>query len=391
MFGKKTFLAFLVFIGTQFCLTIDLSRQAWAGFCLCTRQDAATGQYIGHACSGGTSVTTCTQSECDTWGSYILQAGIHATYSDCEQAFDELKKAATPTTPPVDTGTKTCLFIIRNQRTLNIRHECKLRNGQTCAEITPSLIDGDEKIDATHREYDDPAQCEAKFTDAMEDITCISNKTGTCVNITVTKSKARTMVPNPSDPEIFTYLQCFSGSNRQTDCAKAQESTAKCCMYKNNADSYTCECGDGVLYGDGTCKSSSGSGAYYNGPYASKTDCEDARPGELPKFKVDEPTEQLSHETLEKMNPLRHSLPNVFGNQSNRNPGYIISRLVKNIIFPISGLILFIQIIWAGFQVVQGGTTGNDNQVNSGKQRLISVIVGFLLLFASYWLWSLVE
>ena len=196
-------------------------------------------------------------------------------------------------------------------------------------------------------------------------------------------------VPSGQDDYSTTIYTFEQGPMSQEQCLNKKKEGI-CCMYVNDSGSHTCTCGTSTLGSDGKCLPTTSNGSL-KGTYTGKTDCENARPGELPKFKVDEPTEQLSHETLEKMNPLRHSLPNVFGNQSNRNPGYIISRLVTNIIFPISGLILFIQIIWAGFQVVQGGTTGNDNQVNSGKQRLISVIVGFLLLFASYWLWSLVE
>ena len=100
--------------------------------------------------------------------------------------------------------------------------------------------------------------------------------------------------------------------------------------------------------------------------------------------------EDLNPNDLNDLNPLSNS-DKEFNTEAGRKPGNIVSRLVRNVVFPASGLLLFLYLVWGGFQVVSGATTGNDNTINAGKQRVTAAIVGFLLLFASYWLWSLVE
>ena len=100
--------------------------------------------------------------------------------------------------------------------------------------------------------------------------------------------------------------------------------------------------------------------------------------------------EKLTSDDLDTLNPLSKS-ENNFKTEDGRKPGNIVSRLVRNIIFPASGLLLFLYLVWGGFQVVSGATMGNDATINAGKQRVTAAIIGFLLLFASYWLWSLVE
>ena len=101
--------------------------------------------------------------------------------------------------------------------------------------------------------------------------------------------------------------------------------------------------------------------------------------------------EKLDRNILKSMNPIEDSKHSDFKNGNDFNPGGAVSRLVKNIIFPASGLILFLYIIWGGYQIIKGGLMGKDADVSAGKQRTTAAIVGFLLLFGSYWMWSLVE
>ena len=101
--------------------------------------------------------------------------------------------------------------------------------------------------------------------------------------------------------------------------------------------------------------------------------------------------EKLDRDILKSMNPIEDSKHSDFKNGNDFNPGGAVSRLVKNIIFPASGLILFLYIIWGGYQIIKGGLMGKDADVSAGKQRTTAAIVGFLLLFGSYWMWSLVE
>jgi hypothetical protein len=69
-------------------------------------------------------------------------------------------------------------------------------------------------------------------------------------------------------------------------------------------------------------------------------------------------------------------------------PGGIISRLLQ-FAFPLAGMILFVMIVVGGFQILSGG--GSPEAMKAGQERVTMAIVGFLLLFASYWIAQLLE
>ncbi len=69
-------------------------------------------------------------------------------------------------------------------------------------------------------------------------------------------------------------------------------------------------------------------------------------------------------------------------------PRGIISRLLPYL-FTIGGLILFVMLVWGGFEMLTGAATPKSQE--SGKQRMTMAILGFILLFVSYWLAQLVE
>jgi len=135
----------------------------------------------------------------------------------------------------------------------------------------------------------------------------------------------------------------------------------------------------------------------YGTVYDTETACKSAPAGPPPStpaptsepISVSADTEKINIGTLRAINPLTRST--VFSDPSSRNPGNFVSRLVKNIVFPSAGLLLFLYLVWGGFQIVQGGSLGKDNLVDAGKQRATAAVIGFLVLFGSYWLWSLVE
>lgn len=69
-------------------------------------------------------------------------------------------------------------------------------------------------------------------------------------------------------------------------------------------------------------------------------------------------------------------------------PRGIISRALPYL-FTFSGLILFTMIIWGGFEMLGGAS--NPQSQEAGKHRITNAVVGFLLLFCSYFLAQLVE
>jgi hypothetical protein len=69
-------------------------------------------------------------------------------------------------------------------------------------------------------------------------------------------------------------------------------------------------------------------------------------------------------------------------------PAGIISEAL-NYIFPAAGLLLFVMIVWGGFEILSGAASSKSK--DAGKQRITAAITGFILLFASYWIIQIVE
>ncbi len=105
--------------------------------------------------------------------------------------------------------------------------------------------------------------------------------------------------------------------------------------------------------------------------------------------------EPVTNETLDTFNPLKIAggetldevTPSEFADQLS-SPGGIVSRLLQ-FIFPLAGLLLFVMIVWGGFEIMSGAA--DKNKIQAGKTRITSAIVGFLILYSSYWLTQIVE
>ncbi len=69
-------------------------------------------------------------------------------------------------------------------------------------------------------------------------------------------------------------------------------------------------------------------------------------------------------------------------------PGGILSELLKYAI-PAAGLILFVMIVWGGFEILSGASTPQSK--DAGKQRITAALIGFVFLFVSYWIAQIVE
>jgi len=69
------------------------------------------------------------------------------------------------------------------------------------------------------------------------------------------------------------------------------------------------------------------------------------------------------------------------------NLGSVISTLLPYI-FTLAGLILFLVIIFAGFTMFT--SAGNPDKIKKAGQQLTLGIVGFVIIFASYWIAQLV-
>lgn len=69
-------------------------------------------------------------------------------------------------------------------------------------------------------------------------------------------------------------------------------------------------------------------------------------------------------------------------------PRGIISELLPYA-FVIAGLILFVMLLWGGFEMLTGAADTKSQE--AGKQRITNAIIGFALLFVSYWLAKILE
>ena len=94
----------------------------------------------------------------------------------------------------------------------------------------------------------------------------------------------------------------------------------------------------------------------------------------------------LNPDQLTNINPLNNST--VFG--TDRSPANVINQALNRAIFPLAGSILFLLLVYGGFQIISASLSGKQNYIDIGKQRITAAIIGFILLFVSYWLWRLV-
>lgn len=102
----------------------------------------------------------------------------------------------------------------------------------------------------------------------------------------------------------------------------------------------------------------------------------------------------ITNSDFDAFNPLKIGQNSTGGTGSNlatdlSTPGGIISRLL-DFAFPLAGLILFVMLVWGGFEMVYGANN-TSKAIEAGKNRITTALIGFILLFASYWIMQLVE
>lgn len=98
---------------------------------------------------------------------------------------------------------------------------------------------------------------------------------------------------------------------------------------------------------------------------------------------------EVTKDVIDSLNPLiqQNSDPNLPEQLS--TPGGIVSRFLGEYAFPVGGLILFVMLVWGGIEMMAGSATSKS--VDAGKQRVTTALLGFLLLFASFWIARILE
>jgi len=70
--------------------------------------------------------------------------------------------------------------------------------------------------------------------------------------------------------------------------------------------------------------------------------------------------------------------------------GEIISILLQNI-YVLAGILLFVLLIVSGFIFIIGAGQDNPEQAKKGKQALTAALIGFVIIFCSYWIIKIIE
>jgi len=143
-------------------------------------------------------------------------------------------------------------------------------------------------------------------------------------------------------------------------------------------------CGEVYDTGAKNCVCGVGSGKHDMG--GGKTCCGWNLNGECSAYDTAINNVEVDGETLNNLNPIK-----IGGGNSGAldTPGAIISRALQSFIFPIAGLILFVVLLLGGFQMLAGAASSKG--IEEGKQKITAAIIGFILLFAAYWIAQLLE
>lgn len=81
---------------------------------------------------------------------------------------------------------------------------------------------------------------------------------------------------------------------------------------------------------------------------------------------------------------------NRVGNYANADGGFgqLISSILPTVLV-VSGFILFVYAVFGGFMIISAA--GNSKKAEEGSQALTNAIIGFVIIFVSYWLIQIIE
>lgn len=70
--------------------------------------------------------------------------------------------------------------------------------------------------------------------------------------------------------------------------------------------------------------------------------------------------------------------------------GKLVSIIVSNAMV-IAGIILLFFMVFGGISMIAGAGSQNPEQVAKGRQAVTSALIGFIIVFAAYWIVQLIE
>lgn len=72
------------------------------------------------------------------------------------------------------------------------------------------------------------------------------------------------------------------------------------------------------------------------------------------------------------------------------NLGSLISTLLPNV-YVIAGVMLFVLLIFGGFTYILSSGQQKPEGVQQGKNAIFTALIGFVLIFASWWIVQIIE
>ena len=73
-----------------------------------------------------------------------------------------------------------------------------------------------------------------------------------------------------------------------------------------------------------------------------------------------------------------------------QTPGALISIILKNV-YVLAGVLLLVLLIFGGFSIIMGAGQGDAKKTGQGKKAATSAVVGFFVIFASYWIIQIIQ
>lgn len=70
--------------------------------------------------------------------------------------------------------------------------------------------------------------------------------------------------------------------------------------------------------------------------------------------------------------------------------GQLVTLLLRNAII-LAGIIFIFLLIFGGFSIIVGAGQNNPQRVAQGKQAATAAVIGFLVVFATYWIAQIVQ
>jgi hypothetical protein len=95
----------------------------------------------------------------------------------------------------------------------------------------------------------------------------------------------------------------------------------------------------------------------------------------------------VTQDCLDALNPLKTDGDPLLADKLS-TPGGIISQGLS-FAFPFAGMALFGIIIWGGFEILAGAR--DDKSIQTGKNRIVAGVIGFLMLFSTFWVIQLMQ